>query len=278
MVGDFGLVTQDNGVAISNDFGKTYAAANISNLVTEARYGAFPSTTTWYISAGEWPSSGNDQPTTTGGTGGSTTAAPGEQTTVRALTGRVSVVKGPQGHTLAFTDSTSTRVAGRNLQSAPTGQYIAQIMKTTDAGQTWSSVFLKYNAFYFNGIDCLDENRCCAGAENDNTGGGAVVLCTWDGGNTWNQTLTYTADGAGVLDLRVVGTDGYWAVGGVAAEIGGSADFWYSGDAGATWTMTSSIPNVYASSVDCAQGTQECWATLLDVLTQEASLAYASTV
>lgn len=48
--------------------------------------------------------------------------------------------------------------------------------------------------------------------------------------------------------------------------------------AGVTWTKTSAIPNVYASSVDCAQGTQECWATLLDVLTQEASLAYASTV
>jgi len=136
----------------------------------------------------------------------------------------------------------------------------------------------RYNWAYFNGIDCLDENRCCAGAENDDENGAAYIVCTQDGGNTWNQTVVQNVTGSSILDLRVVGTDGYWAVGGIAAEIGGEADFWYSGDAGVTWAKTSAIPNVYASSVDCAQGTQECWATLLDVLTQEASLAYASTV
>lgn len=189
---------------------------------------------TWYVSAGEWPDSGNDQPTTSTGTNTGSTTAAGARSTVRKITGKVSVVRDEAGaHRLAFSAPAGTRVSGRAAQSAPTGQYVAQLLKTTDAGATWTSLFLKYNWAYFNGIDCLDENRCCAGAENDDENGAAYIVCTQDGGNTWNQTVVQNVTGSSILDLRVVGTDGYWAVGGIAAEIGGEADFWYSGDAGA---------------------------------------------
>jgi hypothetical protein len=47
MVGQFGLFTMDDGVAISTDFGATYNPINITNLYTDARYGAFPSANTW---------------------------------------------------------------------------------------------------------------------------------------------------------------------------------------------------------------------------------------
>ena len=49
MVGQFGLFTMDDGVAISTDGGATYTPQNISSLLTDARYGAFPSANTWCV-------------------------------------------------------------------------------------------------------------------------------------------------------------------------------------------------------------------------------------
>ena len=108
--------------------------------------------------------------------------------------------------------------------------------------------------------------------------GFAAIHCTQDGGATWNQTFYNNVTGASLLDLRTVGDNGYWAVGGIESEFGSIAGFIYSGDAGLTWSITSEIQGNFASSIDCAVGTQECWATLLDVTTQSASLAYASSV
>lgn len=56
----FGIVGNDisnkNGVGISTDGGKTVKMFNISIAQTLARYGAFPSATTWYVAAGQFPS------------------------------------------------------------------------------------------------------------------------------------------------------------------------------------------------------------------------------
>jgi hypothetical protein len=54
-VGAWGLLNEANGVAYSPDFGITYSATNISVLRADTRYGAFPSATNWYITAGDWP-------------------------------------------------------------------------------------------------------------------------------------------------------------------------------------------------------------------------------
>jgi len=56
----FGLAGNDilghNGVAVSVDGGKTFKFNNVSALVTDSRYGAFPSRDVWYLSAGMWGS------------------------------------------------------------------------------------------------------------------------------------------------------------------------------------------------------------------------------
>jgi hypothetical protein len=230
------------------------------------------------VSAGEWPGEGqNDQPTTTSGT--STTPAGKTGRRSRAVTGRVSLVPTEQGMRYQFGRPTETHVgASRELQAPPTGQYVAQVVQTSDGGKTWNTTFYRENWAYLNGIDCLDESRCCVTAENDDQNGFAAILCTQDAGNSWQQTYYNNATGASLLDLRVVGNNGYWAVGGEVGSLGSAAGFLYSADAGNTWTLDTVITGVFASSVDCAQGTQECWATLLDVDTQEASIAYASTV
>lgn len=259
IVGQFGLINQADGIAVSNDGGKTYTVNNITTLYTDSRYGAFPTATTWYVSAGTWPSSGSDD------NGSGSDVLP----ELHPITGKVSVHSTDAG--LRYNLKGASSAVSQN-------GYQAQLIKTTDAGATWTSLFLRNNWAYFNGIDCLDANRCCVGAENDDANGFSTIMCTWDGGLHWNQTYFNNATGSSILDLRVVGTDGYWAVGGVISQTGSAAGFLYSADAGLTWTLDTVIDGVYASSVDCAQGTQECWATLLDATTQEASVAYASTV
>ena len=51
-VGSWGLINELNGLALSFDGGITYKAQNISSLATEVRYGAFPTSTTWFVTAG----------------------------------------------------------------------------------------------------------------------------------------------------------------------------------------------------------------------------------
>lgn len=132
---------------------------------------------------------------------------------------------------------------------------------------------------YFNGLDALDADRVCVAGELDTVPGGfGSITCTWDGGATWTTTYMLTTPGASMFDIRAVGTDGYIAVGGVQTQTEGEAIFLYSGDAGKTWTLTSTLAGQFASSVDCARGTESCWATLLDVQTQQASLAFSSSV
>lgn len=43
------------GVAVTTNSGRTFKPATSSIFFTEARYAAFPSDTTWFITAGEWP-------------------------------------------------------------------------------------------------------------------------------------------------------------------------------------------------------------------------------
>jgi hypothetical protein len=206
-------------------------------------YGAFPSTSTWYVAAGQWPGEGNDNTGSTT-TGGSTTSG-----VVKRVSARADIVHTAEGYRYAFNQPTQS-LGARGLQGNTSNDYIAQIVKTTDGGNTWTSVFTQYNYAYLNGIDCLDENRCCVAAENDDTNGFASILCTFDGGANWNQTYYNNATGASLLDLRVVGTDGYWAVGGEESEVGSAAGFLYSADAGMTWTLDTVISGQYATSVD----------------------------
>ena len=184
-VGSYGLFTVANGIAVSSDGGASYTPVNISVLQTETRYGSFPTADAWYVSAGQWPSN----------------------------------VDGTRRHMMRSARAAAAVGApSRKLQS---DGYIQQIVKSTDSGQTWSSVNIDYTSGYLNGIDCLDESRCCAaGEQDDETDGYGYIICTADGGISWQRTLTVNETGASFLDLRVIGPDGYWAVGGVESVSG----------------------------------------------------------
>ncbi len=70
-------------------------------------------------------------------------------------------------------------------------------MKSTDGGKTFTEVFKSEltDKYYFNGIDCSSESHCVAVAEGYDSAGSTAVFAfvTFDGGNSWTNTLMVTA-------------------------------------------------------------------------------------
>jgi hypothetical protein len=192
LVGNVGSGNTTTGVAVSLDDGRSFEKIDITALNTYARYGAFPSADTWYISAGQW---GNEQ-------------SYDAEADAYWLTERMSV-----GLTEAGEYVRSFKSAQQHKLRDDTG-YMAQIVKTTDAGKTWTMQFNQSNTFYFNGIDCINESSCCAVGESDDApAAGTYIYCTFDGTN-WEQMFTnLNSTGASLMDIRTVGATGYWAVG-----------------------------------------------------------------
>ncbi len=151
------------------------------------------------------------------------------------------------------------------------------------------------------GIECSTDQHCCAVAEfqNNATSGGTYVWCTSDGGATWTDTFADMDPNSSLIDIAAVGPLEYWAVGGEYGLVGfKSPSFYHTTDgcvffvfffsssppnkpmcptpnnSGVSWAISpapASMEFQYAIAVDCAANT--CWANLLDVLTQESSLA-----
>lgn len=197
------------GCAISTDGGKKFTPYD-AGLFTFARYGAYPTDTTWYISAGQWPSS-NPQ------------AEPKRRNEFMNAKGKV-----PRHFT-------------PTLKVGDGDGYMAQIVKTTDGGKTFKTVFAENGTFYFNAIDCSpnNENFCCATGEATGTSqSGARIHCTYDGGQTWNRTFwspETSGHGYSIMEIRWVTETDIWAVGGELASIAPSAWFLQSTDGGKTW-------------------------------------------
>ena len=308
-VGDWGLFSESNGPAVSINNGANFSADNITSLTTDSRYGAFPSATTWFIAAGDWPGEGSDDntgtttPTTPGGMGGggplfkragaavdpahyAPGVAPGSSL-VKRQGARLHLVRAPGGE-LRWAQVLREAVLPANAHHSGSsgalggGQapstWAAQIAKTTDGGKTWSVVFSKIGAFYFNEIECTDVNNCCLVAEtgggNGTEGAGTWFHCTSDGGATWVETQANPDPDSSLIGVAALGPTEFWAVG---AELGLItplyATFWQTTDAGQHWAlMNKNLSLQYAIDINCVQGAN-CWAPLLDVLTQETSIA-----
>jgi photosystem II stability/assembly factor-like uncharacterized protein len=237
----FGITGNDilggNGVAASTDGGKTVKFFNISIAKTLTRYGAFPSRTTWYISAGQWPQS--------------------HRPDVKQITSRLHLHTDKKGRR-----SLKLKRASDIPRNDP--GWMGEIYKTTDGGKTWQIQF-HTEQFYFNGIDCSDETHCCAVGESDSgSGAGARILCTMDGKN-WNQTYFGVGAENSLLGIRAVhGSSGEWWAGGglLPSQFNITGTFPHSTDGGNSWTMET-LKKVYItdlSIVDAAHG----WGTSIE--------------
>jgi photosystem II stability/assembly factor-like uncharacterized protein len=152
-----------NGVAVSQNSGAGFMFVNISILQTVSRYGAYPSANVWYVSAGEWPENKKDNDVSD---------------EVYELTKRIRIHTNrthnrPPQHSVRM-----SREIGDTIDNG----WRAEIVKTSDGGKTWTSLFYDEGNFYFNQIDCADETHCCAVGEADASAApGVRIYCTVDG-------------------------------------------------------------------------------------------------
>jgi hypothetical protein len=134
------------------------------NVNTDPRYGAFPSTSTWYVVGGTWPDNNAD-----------------EERSYHSVTENIHIHK--KTHKLHL---------GRIRSStADNDTYVAAIAKTTDGGQTFTQqMYTTTGGFYFNQISCPTEDHCVAVGEGQaDPFNGAGIFVTTNGGETWNQTF-----------------------------------------------------------------------------------------
>lgn len=153
-------------VAVSGDSGvafQEHKLAGVDTTTFPGRYGAYPSATTWYVSAGTFPSnnvqSGEDWEL------------------VHRRTERHEIRRNTTSGALYHHWYTR-----EDLQNFKDGQYAGAIFKTTDGGSTWKQLYSDVGQFYFNDIHCFDETHCVAAAEAHNTASpGAHIFTTADG-------------------------------------------------------------------------------------------------
>lgn len=118
-----------NGVLHSKD-GDVFEGHNITNLPGGMlpQFGAFPSSSTWYVTAGSFPQSDDDN---------------------------------------APTQDDDPPSYDRILKSVGEhGFYSGAIIKSADGGKTFHTQISEQNEFDFNMVDCADEDHCCAVAIN----------------------------------------------------------------------------------------------------------------
>jgi len=198
------------GVVLTQD-GK---ALSLSEIPAYVRYGSFPSSQVWYVSAGTWPED--------------------------------SVSEGYRAHSKRVSFNHENKKAKVDLSKrrklqASNETWVAQIFKTTNGGASFDMIF---NApsdadYYFNGISCGDENTCVVVGEGNNADGApiAVVFTTQDGGSTWVQTINtvntiYTTMAVKMINNKI----GYFAAT-VKSGRTLSGTFYTTTDGGMTWSV-----------------------------------------
>lgn len=230
--GGFGITGEAilfNGVGMSTDNGATFNIEKIwgENGTYAARYGAFPTSDTWYVSAGSWPSNNKNDD---------------------LMHGEMSITQRIAVHT------TERTMRFRNpSKSDEASGYVAGLAKTTDGGKSWELVFSKMGEFYFNDIDCWDANNCAVVGEADSgPAPGARIYVTSDGGKTWTRTLFQAGAQYSVMGISYVSATEIWASGGEMVS-GIPGLYHHSTDGGKTWT-TDTLAGAYGTSLSFANG------------------------
>jgi len=229
------------GVAVSPNYGQHFTFYNVSILETTARYGSFPSATTWYLSAGQWP-------------GEQEVDAPESSVQTRKMSKRLHYHYDKDTQKYSHSFHTGEGETPENQY-----QWQAQIVKTTDGGKTWNTMFYNHSHYYFNQIACGTPDNCVVAAESDSkTSAGVWLFTTADGGSTWTTSMYMAGDQYSVIAVEFVSATEAWAGGAELGSIGPKfAYLWHSTDSGNTWTLDDSVKGVYPMAMsfpDTAHG------------------------
>ena len=138
------VLATEAGILMSKNGGETYSHKKVTGLKTAGRYAAAPSDQVIYMTAGQWPEHSN-------ASSREVQLSSNLRVTNRSWGGqfgsRIGVETGARAHPIVE--------AGAPPPPPPTG-YAAQIVKSTDGGNTWTTLMTDMDNFYFNEINCFD--------------------------------------------------------------------------------------------------------------------------
>jgi hypothetical protein len=152
--------------------------------------------------------------------------------------------------------------------------YKGAILKSTDQGKTWHKVF-EHPSMTADFISCYDEQHCTVMFYSPNE---CAAVTTQDGIN-WRvayqtpaptQTAQYVLQNVGYANQNTI-----WLGGGKASQTSDSGFFWYSNDAGVTFTpYQHSIPDLDSIlSISCPED-DVCFASALSLFKTTQILRY----
>lgn len=206
------------GVRASFDGGNTLEEFVVS-AETWVRYGAFPTKDTWYLSCGYWETSAKSK---------------------KRLLNRQPFT---QHIELKDTRTKNPRFE-INLNKSAEPYYGAEILKTTDGGATWQTLFLDFGQYYFNGISCPTVNHCIIVGEGDE---GSYIFVSTDGGANWSETNFI--QGGALTNIDMLNDKEGWAVGAYLVGATFKSLCLHTLDGGFTWEESNSLDNLWPNSV-----------------------------
>jgi hypothetical protein len=212
-----GIKNSVNGVATSTDYGKswTYSDVKASDPYKyAARFGAFPSESTWYVATGSWTSAD-------------------AELKGHLLSSKISVEYDHKTQQQLYHFTKNAGAAKGNLRGGDSTGYYGGIFKTTDGGKTFTLVY-DTDQQYFNEIHCANELVCMAVGENSNE---AYGILTTDGGETWKYALTAPAS-TSLGAVRMLSEKEIWVGGGEMTPKTVTGAYYHSVDGGETWSLT----------------------------------------
>jgi len=212
------------GVAVSSDSGKSWNYYEVPGGYV--RYGAFPSTNTWFISAGIWGSSADN-----------------ESSKFRRMSSRI---KASSDGISMDSEFKATRKSGED------SGWFGSVSKTTDGGKTFTEVLRTPSdaIYYFNGISCSSETHCAVVGEGEDAVGNYLTLAftTFDGGNTWAQT--FTSDDVSLMGVKLISETEGWLGGTDKQGRNLLGQFYTTADGGKTWSLKQSLDNCVMLDMD----------------------------
>jgi len=215
-----------NGPAITTDSGATweYYDTGLDGQTFVARYGAFPSDTTWYISQGSWLSiDASNQKMFDLNRNETNWKDAGRTWNINAY---ASVNK---------LSSKKLKVQFKN-NFAEKEYNFGAISKTTDGGKTFTKIYDSQGKYYMNQIDCSSTEICTVVAESSEKG---IAMRTENGGKTWTQVFETPQSNTDVslIGCRMLSDNEIWISGGTF-QGGVVGWFFHSTDGGKTWNQT----------------------------------------
>lgn len=232
--GNFAIAQEgakSNGVATSKTGALwTKFDLGVNATLFPARYGAYPTDTTWYVSAGSFPTSNSIQ-------------------------GRHQLSETLHYDMNAGKKMFNFRTVGDavNCDEDPTNCFSATIMKTIDGGKSFTTVFQDINNgsnIYPNGIHCHSEKQCVAAFEGDT----CRIMVTLDGGATWKETMHDTDSACSLTYVHMMSESEVWVAGGHLSALDFEGRFWHSTDAGSTW-QKEAVKGLYILDLDMVSAT-----------------------